>query len=114
MEDVPVEPIGRRPRPVSRGKQILDYAFWLLYLLLTVRLLLIFVDARTWVGFARFITAVTDPFYAPFRGILPSTEVGDTGMVLAVPLLVALVAYALLQLAIHRLLELMAYRRTSV
>ncbi len=109
-----VEPIGSRPRPVSRGSQFVDYFFWLLYSLLIVRLLLVLMDARTTTGFVRFIAAITNPFYAPFKGIVASTEVGTTGMVLAVPILVALVVYALLHLAIHKLLQVLAYRQTVV
>lgn len=114
MDEAHAVPIGSRPRPVSRGSQFIDYLFWLLYSLLIVRLLLVFVDARTWTGFVRFIQTVTDPFYAPFKGIVASPEIGPSGMVLAVPILVALVAYALLHLAIHKLLQMLAYRQTVV
>lgn len=114
MNDPDTVPIGSRPRPVSRGSQVLNYLFWLLYSLLIIRLLLIFVDARSWTGFVRFITVVTDPFYAPFKSIVASPQLGDTGMVLAVPILVALVAYSLLHLALRKLLHLFAYRQTVV
>jgi uncharacterized protein YggT (Ycf19 family) len=113
MPDNDVVPIGSRPRPVSRGSQVVNYLFWLLYALLGLRLLLILMDARA-TGFVRLITVITDPFYAPFRGMVASPEVGAGGMVLAVPLLIALVVYALLQLAVHKLLEVLAYRQTVV
>lgn len=113
MNEDEVVPIGSRPRPVSRGSQFLNYVFWLLYSLLGIRLLLALMDARA-TGFVKFIAAVTDPFYAPFRGIVASPDVSGTGMVLAVPILVALVVYAILHLAIHKLLQVMAYRQTVV
>lgn len=114
MDEAHVVPIGSRPRKASRGSQFIDYLFWLLYSLFFIRLVLVFVDARTWTGFVRFIHTVTDPFYAPFKGIVASQEIEGTGMVLAVPILVALVAYGLLHLAIHKLLQVFAYRRTVV
>jgi uncharacterized protein YggT (Ycf19 family) len=114
MNEPAVVPIGSRPRPVSRGAQIINYVFWVLYSLLLIRLLLVFVDARTWTGFVRFINIITDPFYAPFRGIVPSPELGETGLVLAVPILVAMLAYGLLHLAILKLLQMVAYRQTAV
>jgi uncharacterized protein YggT (Ycf19 family) len=114
MDERDVEPIGSRPRPVSRGSQFVDYFFWLLYSLLAIRLLLVLMDARARTGFVQFIATITSPFYAPFEGIVASPEVGETGMVLAVPILVALVVYALLHLAIHKLLQVLAYRQTVV
>ncbi len=114
MDEEHVVAIPGRPRPTSRGSQFLDYFFWLLYTLLFVRLLLVFVDARTWTGFVRFITAVTDPFYAPFRGIVGSPAVDGSNNVVAVPIMIAIVVYALLHLAIHKLLQVIAYRQTVV
>ena len=115
MADEPVVPIPGRPRPTARGYQFIDYIFWVIYTLLLVRLLLVFLDARSWVGFMRFITAVTDPFYAPFRGIVASPSADGTGgNVIAVPIMIAIVAYALLHLAIHKFLLMLAYRRTRV
>jgi len=105
--------IPGRPRGLARLCQFIDYAFWLLYTLLFIRLLLVFFDASSWAGFVRGIHVLTDPFYAPFRGIVPSQTV-DGGFTLAIPILIAMVAYGLLHLAIHKLLRLIAYRRTAV
>ena len=102
-----------RPRSLSRLSQFIDYAFWLLYSFLLVRLILVFFSAATWVGFVRFVDTVTNPFYAPFRGIVASQNIGD-GYILAVPILVAMVVYGLLHLAVHKLLWVMAYRKTAV
>lgn len=108
-----VVPIPGRPRGLARLSQFIDYAFWLLYTLLVIRLLLVFFDASSWAGFVRFIRVLTDPFYAPFRGIVPSQTV-DGGFTLAMPILIAMVVYGLLHLAIHKLLRVVAYRRTAV
>jgi hypothetical protein len=61
----------------------------------------------------RFIVAVTNPFYLPFRGIVasPSTDQGHT---LLLPIVVALIAYMLLHLAINGLLRMMAHRKTAI
>ncbi|MEP6591424.1 MAG: hypothetical protein ABJC19_09600 [Gemmatimonadota bacterium] len=114
MDDEIVVPIPGRPRPTSRTSQFINYAFWLLYSLLFIRLLLVFVDASTWTGFVRFINTVTDPFYAPFKGIVASQAIEGTNNVVAVPILIAIVVYALLQLAIHKLLRMFAYRQIEV
>jgi len=113
MAGAAVVPIAGRPRGLGRFSQFVNYLFWLLYSLLFIRLVLVFVAARSWVGFVRFVDAITNPFFAPFRGIVANQNVA-AGFTLAVPLLVALVAYALLHLAINKLLRVMAYRRTAV
>ena len=114
MDDEIVVPIPGRPRPTSRTSQFINYAFWLLYSLLFIRLLLVFVEARSWTGVVRFINTVTDPFYAPFKGIVASQAVEGTNNVVAVPILIAIVVYALLHLAIHKLLRVIAYRQIEV
>jgi uncharacterized protein YggT (Ycf19 family) len=113
MTASPVVPIAGRPRGLARVSQFIDYLFWLLYSLLLIRLLLVFFSANSWAGFVRFIDALTNPFYAPFRGIVASQPI-EGGYTLAVPLLIAIVVYALLHLAINKLLRMMAYRRTAM
>jgi uncharacterized protein YggT (Ycf19 family) len=108
----PVVPIADRPHGLARLSQIIDYLFWLLYALLFIRLILVFFSANG-TGFVRFIDGVTNPFYAPFRGIVASRPVGD-GFTLAIPILVAIVVYALLHFAINKLLRVVAYRRVVV
>jgi hypothetical protein len=69
--------------------------------------------ARSTAGFVQFIVAVSNPFYAPFRGIVasPSTDAGHT---LLLPIVVAIIAYIMLHLAINGLLRLLAHRKTEV
>ena len=56
---------------------------------------------------------VTNPFYLPFRGIVaaPTTEGGHT---LMMPIIIAIIAYALLHLAINGLLRMIAHRKTAI
>jgi uncharacterized protein YggT (Ycf19 family) len=92
---------------VARIARILDYLFAVLYVLLMVRLVLDFLQARKGNGFVEFIRAITDPFYAPFKGIVASNSVSD-GTIIVWPLVVAIVGYILLHAALRGLLKLIA------
>ncbi len=102
-----------RGRTVARISQVIDYLFFLVYGLLTIRLLLELFAARESAGFFQFIKTITDPFYAPFRGLMASPTTQD-GFTLALPIIVALVVYMLLHLAINGLLRIFAHRKVSV
>jgi len=69
--------------------------------------------ARRGAGFVQFIFGITDPLYAPFRGIVasPTTDAGNT---LAWPIVIALIVYAILHAIINGLLRLLAHRKTQV
>lgn len=100
-------------RTAARGSQFLDYAFYMLYTLLGVRLVLALIAADSGNGFVQFISTITNPFYAPFRGIVgsPSTEGGNT---LVYPIVIAIVVYAILHVAINGLLRMVGSRKTSI
>lgn len=102
-----------RARGLARVSQVVDYIFYLIYALLGMRFFLNLLGARPGAGFVQFINAVTDPFYAPFKGIVPTPSTAE-GFRLALPILVALVAYILLHLAINGLLRLFAHRKTAI
>ena len=102
-----------RARTAARGSQFLDYAFYVLYALLAIRFVLAMIAAQSSNGFVRFINAVTGPFYAPFRGIVPSQS-GDGGSTLVVPILIALVAYIILHVAINAALRMVGQRKTEI
>ena len=101
-----------RGRVFARVSQVVDYLFFLIYSLLTIRLLLELFNARESAGFVQFIRSVTNPFYAPFRGIV--AEPSKDGFTLALSIVIALVAYMLLHLAINGLLRLFVHRKTAV
>jgi hypothetical protein len=101
-----------RSRFFARISQVFDYLFSLLYGLLAIRLVLALIGARTGNGFVQFIDAVTNPFYGLFHGIVASPTSG--GSTLAVPIIVALVVYALLHAAINGLLRMLVHRKTTV
>ena len=64
----------QRSRGLARVSQIIDYIFWVIYALLGLRFLLALMAARSTAGFVQFIVAVSNPFYAPFRGIVASPD----------------------------------------
>ncbi len=100
-------------RTAARGSQFLDYAFYLLYTILAVRLVLALIAANSSNGFVQFINTITNPFYSPFRGIVqsPTTEAGNT---LVWPIVIAMVVYAIVHVAINGLLRLVASRKTTI
>ena len=102
-----------RARGVARISQIIDYLFFVLYALLGLRFVLALLAARSGTGFVRFIVAITDPFYRPFRGIVASPSI-EGGHTLMMPLVIAIVVYVLLHLAINGLLRIVAHRKTAV
>jgi len=112
-EVVDTEREVERSRGAARVSQVIDYIFYVIYALLGMRFLLALLAARSTAGFVQFIVTVTNPFYAPFRGIVdaPRTEDGHT---LMLPIVVAIIAYVLLHLAINGLLRMLAHRKTEI
>jgi uncharacterized protein YggT (Ycf19 family) len=100
-------------RAVARVSQVVDYVFYVIYALLGLRLLLNLLAARRSAGFTQFIYTVTDPFYAPFRGIV-AEPTAEGGYRLALSVVIAIVVYALLHAGVNGLLRLLAHRKTSV
>lgn len=101
-----------RGRAMARVSQVVDYIFFVIYGLLGIRLLLELFAARENAGFVKFIKTATGFFYAPFAGIVPSPS--KDGFTLALPIIVAIVAYMVLHLAINGLLRLFAHRKTTI
>ncbi|RPI77541.1 MAG: YggT family protein [Desulfobacteraceae bacterium] len=103
---------ARRARGLARISQVIDYVFYVVYTLLAIRLVLALIAARSGSGFVQFIRAVTDPFYSVFRGIVGSPTLG--GFTLVLPIVIAIIVYALLHMGITRLLRLIAHRNTEI
>jgi YggT family protein len=109
-EQEQIEARERRHYVVARATQAVDYLFILLYGLLGIRFVLGLLGASQQAGFVQFINGITNPFYAPFANIVTRPSVN--GGVLDFPLLIAVLAYALLHLAVRGLLRLFAGART--
>lgn len=112
-EVVATEREVERGRVVARISQVIDYLFFIIYGLLAIRLLLALMAARSENGFVQFIRSISDPFYAPFKGIVASPSTPE-GFTLALPIVVALVVYLLLHAAINGLLRMFVHRKTEV
>jgi hypothetical protein len=102
-----------RARGAARVSQFVDYVFYVIYALLGMRFLLNLLGANPRAGFVGFINTVTNPFFAPFKGIVATPSTAE-GFRLALPILVAIIAYILLHLAINGLLRIVAHRKTAV
>jgi uncharacterized protein YggT (Ycf19 family) len=112
-EVVETEREVERSRTAARVSQVIDYIFYVIYALLALRLVLALLAARRSAGFTQFIFGVTDPLYAPFKGIVASPT-AEGGYTLALPLVIALIVYVLLHAGINGLLRLLAHRKTSI
>ena len=102
-----------RSRGIARVSQVVDYIFYVVYALLALRLILALLAARRSAGFVQFIHSITDPLYAPFRGIVGSPTM-EGGYTLALPIIIAIIVYALLHAGINGLLRLFAHRKTEI
>jgi uncharacterized protein YggT (Ycf19 family) len=103
----------QRRHGVARLSQFIDYAFWLIYLLLIMRFVLSLIGARSSAGFVKLIVRVTSPLFTPFQNIVESPKL-EGGQTVLLPVVVALVAYIVLHIAINRLLRLIVVRKTEI
>ena len=102
-----------RVRIAARVAQFTNYAFALVYGLLVIRLVLALISAQPGNGFSRFVAAVTNPFVAPFQGVVSNPSAAD-GTMRVVPIMIAAVGYAALHAAIHALLGMVGKRKTDL
>jgi uncharacterized protein YggT (Ycf19 family) len=100
-----VVPRSSRGDVAVRVVRVVDYLFGILYALLAIRLVLDLVRARPGAGFVQFIDRLTAPFYAPFQGIVATSTLDGTHPIVW-PLVIAIVAYMVLQGIIHGLFRL--------
>ncbi len=100
-----IETEYHHPRPMVLLTRVIDFLFGVLYTLLLVRLLLELINASRNSGFFEFIRAATDPFFAPFHGIVGSTSL-DGSHRIAWPLVIAIAAYMIVHGIIRALLGL--------
>lgn len=119
LREQAVHEVEQTHREVQRGRfaarlsQIVDYLFFIVYGLLAIRLMLELFAAREGVAFFRIIKSLTDPFYWPFRGLVPSPSTPD-GFSLELPIIVAIVVYALLHMAINGVFRMVAHRKVEI
>jgi len=112
-EVVETEHEVQRSRLLARVSQVIDYIFYVIYALLGMRFLLALLAARSSAGFVQFVVAVSNPFYAPFQGIVASPRT-DQGHTLLLPIVVAIIAYILLHLGITAFFRMFVHRKTEI
>ncbi|MEO8698499.1 MAG: hypothetical protein ABI867_00615 [Kofleriaceae bacterium] len=113
-EVIDTEREGQRSRGIARVSQFIDYAFFLVYILLAFRFVLALIGANTGAGFVKFIASISDPLYAPFKNIVGTSKIGEGHGYVLGSALVALGAYVVLHFAINRLLRVFVVRKTAV
>jgi uncharacterized protein YggT (Ycf19 family) len=101
-----------RARRMIRVSQVGEYAFFVIYGLIGLEIVLELFGARQASGFKRGLDAVTWPLLAPFRGLMPDPAVGSMQLMLSY--VAAFVVYVLLHLAFNGLLRLFTQRKSSV
>jgi uncharacterized protein YggT (Ycf19 family) len=102
-----------RARAAGRVALLFDFLFFLVYAVLGTRVVLTLIGARQDAPFAQWIWRVSEPLYLPFRGLLPNVTT-ESGFTIALPVLAALLAYALLHAGIRRLLRVFGARPLTV
>lgn len=100
-------------RTAARASQFIDFAFYVIYALLAIRLVLALIAARSSNGFVQLIATVSDPFYAPFKGIVASPTV-EGGHTLVVPIMIAILVYAIVHVGVNAILRMVGTRKTAV
>lgn len=101
-----------RARGVARISQVVDYIFYLIYGIISLEIILELMGAREGNAFRAFVEAISSPFLAPFKSLIPDPGVGRFQFRLSY--IVALIVYILLHLAINGLLRLLAHKKTAV
>lgn len=104
----------RQHQLLARVSQIISFLFGIVYTGLLLRLALALMAARSSAPFVQFIRSITDPLYAPFRGIVDSPAIAEGGHTLALPIVVAIVVYALVHFGIRSFLRMLVERQTEI
>ena len=109
----PAAPPTRRGRSLAGTlSRIVAFLFGILQALLIVRIVLLLLNANPDNEIVDWVLSVTEPFVAPFRGILGQDEItGAQGSVLDVAAIVALIAWTLVETLIVSVLGLFRRRR---
>jgi uncharacterized protein YggT (Ycf19 family) len=101
-----------RGRTAARVSQVMDYAFYLIYGVISLQFLLRLMGARAGNGFVQFIASLSAPLLAPFERIVGTPSVGAVQLQLSY--LFALIVYLSLHLAINGMFRLLAHRKVTV
>jgi len=110
--EVVLEDINSRKRlTLERISALIGFLFSVLEGAIGLRVLLKLMEANPKNAFASFVYNLTALFLAPFAGLTPNPAVD--GMVLEITSIVAMIVYALIALAIVRLVWLVFYQPSA-
>lgn len=91
-------------KAIFRSYQIIWYVLGVIEVLLAFRVILKFLGANAFSGFANFIYAISSPFAIPFSGILGTTA--SSNLVFEWSTLIAMAVYAIVAYGIVALFQL--------
>jgi hypothetical protein len=103
-------PLGARPSG-GRSRRYIIYGFWVIEILIIIRLILLLMDANPSALFSGIIYAVTEPLVIVFQNVFPSPS--GQGHQLEAASVLALIVYPLLLWAVLRLQTLLRRRAAS-
>ncbi len=102
----------QRAKVMARISQFIDYAFYLIYGIITLEIVLELLGARDGNAFKRFVDSISAPFVSPFKSLLVDPAAGRFQLRLS--FFVALIVYILIHLAINGMLRLFVHKKTTV
>ena len=111
-EVVETEVEVERAKGAARVSQFVDYAFYVVYGIISLEIILELLGARESAGFKQLIDTLAAPFLAPFEGLMPDPSSGPFRLMLSY--IMALVVYLLIHLAVNGLLRMIAHRKVAV
>lgn len=95
-----------RPSGATMVSRILVVAFGLIQLLIGARIVLLALDAREGNAIVAGILALSQPFVAPFEGILNTDALAAGGAVLDLAAVLALIGWTLVELVLLAILRI--------
>ncbi len=98
--------------PARRAYETIYLIFAVIVGAIVIRVILKVLGANTAVAFTHFMSNVSDPLLAPFKGILPTFVSGST--VFEASALIAILIYGLIGIALARLFAIMFMRDVTV
>lgn len=107
--------VDRGPSAAEMLRRIVILAFGILQALLVIRVILLLLIANPGNDVVSFVLTVTDPFVEPFRGMFQLDRVTDeSGSMLDVAALVALLAWTLIEALVLAVVNLGARSEDAV
>ena len=105
------ERTSRSGDTAALAKRVIVFVFGLIQLLLALRVVLLLLNAREGNDLVSFVYDISDPFVAPFRGILGRDAVARGGTFLDTAALLAMVGWTVLEVVLVSLLRV--FRRNA-